>query len=637
MNITRLNVTIGALAAAALVATANAQCDASFTFADFSAGGGPLADLNIVGDATLQSSALRLTPAVGGQRGAAWYQLSRSSVGDGFSTTFQFRVSNGSADGFAFVIQNQSDAALGGGGSGMGYASNDASGITRSVAIEIDTFGFSDEFPIPHISIQSDGNNENQFTDNFSLAHADVGYSLDDGQLHQITITYSPGEISVSLDNGAVVLIAPLDLHDVMGSDILFDGDLSECAWIGFTGSTGAAVANQDIISWSFDDTARPPECRAGFSYTRFDTDLDALTLVNDAQLNGDTLTLTSSLSGQRGAAWYTQSRASVGNGFSTDFTFRISNGCADGFAFVVQNESPFAIGTTGSGMGYGEGQFAGITRSLAVEFDTFGFSDEFATDHISLQTNGNLQNRTSDDNSLASLVLEGLSLCDGAVHSVRIEYVPGLMSVVIDNGPALTAPIDLRSLNGDDILADGTTTRCAWVGFTGATGGATATQEILSWTYNDAYAGGCATPRLMLNPDFGARNAFQRAEYNAVVVGSAPLTYSWILNGTPLENDGRISGATTSQLIIDPLRSADAGQLDIMISNACGSTSTGGELYVLCYADFNQDGGVDGSDVTEFFRAWSDGDPAADVDFSGGVDGSDVDVFFVAWSEGGC
>ncbi|MBS0197271.1 MAG: trypsin-like serine protease [Planctomycetes bacterium] len=55
------------------------------------------------------------------------------------------------------------------------------------------------------------------------------------------------------------------------------------------------------------------------------------------------------------------------------------------------------------------------------------------------------------------------------------------------------------------------------------------------------------------------------------------------------------------------------------------------------CAADFNQDGGVDGGDVTAFFDAWEGGLPGADVNCDGGVDGSDIDTFFTAWENGGC
>lgn len=55
------------------------------------------------------------------------------------------------------------------------------------------------------------------------------------------------------------------------------------------------------------------------------------------------------------------------------------------------------------------------------------------------------------------------------------------------------------------------------------------------------------------------------------------------------------------------------------------------------CFADFNEDGGIDGQDVEAFFNAWSNGEPGADVNDDGGVDGQDVEVFFVAWQNGAC
>ncbi len=55
------------------------------------------------------------------------------------------------------------------------------------------------------------------------------------------------------------------------------------------------------------------------------------------------------------------------------------------------------------------------------------------------------------------------------------------------------------------------------------------------------------------------------------------------------------------------------------------------------CPADFNNDGGVDGSDVESFYRTFASGDPSADVNVDGGVDGADVETFFVAWMAGGC
>lgn len=57
----------------------------------------------------------------------------------------------------------------------------------------------------------------------------------------------------------------------------------------------------------------------------------------------------------------------------------------------------------------------------------------------------------------------------------------------------------------------------------------------------------------------------------------------------------------------------------------------------VPCPADFNQDGGIDGSDVDAFFTQWEAGNAAADTNQDGGVDGSDIAFFFQAWEAGGC
>lgn len=54
------------------------------------------------------------------------------------------------------------------------------------------------------------------------------------------------------------------------------------------------------------------------------------------------------------------------------------------------------------------------------------------------------------------------------------------------------------------------------------------------------------------------------------------------------------------------------------------------------CIGDFDQDGGVTGSDIGAFFAAFEAGDESADVDFNGGVDGGDLAAFFAAY-EAGC
>jgi hypothetical protein len=61
------------------------------------------------------------------------------------------------------------------------------------------------------------------------------------------------------------------------------------------------------------------------------------------------------------------------------------------------------------------------------------------------------------------------------------------------------------------------------------------------------------------------------------------------------------------------------------------------GETGLACPADFNADGGIDGSDIEAFYIAFASGEAIADVNYDGGVDGQDVERFFRVWQDGGC
>jgi len=79
-------------------------------------------------------------------------------------------------------------------------------------------------------------------------------------------------------------------------------------------------------------------------------------------------------------------------------------------------------------------------------------------------------------------------------------------------------------------------------------------------------------------------------------------------------------------------------GQSDPLFIRGYGLTNAlGAYLLDYCPADFNQDGGIDGSDVESFFLTWETGSSGADTNEDGGVDGADVERFFDVWSVGGC
>lgn len=244
----RTGVLLSVVAGVALAAHgAIAQCGEAFDFANFSS----VTDLNLVSQASVVDDRLYLTRTGLGGEGAAWYAVSKATFDDGFRTSFRFGIQNGTADGFAFVIQDDANDTVGSGGSGIGYA-----GIPRSVAIEFDTFVFSDEFQGMHVSVQTDGLNSNSEGDAFSLAHAFLPDSATDGEFHDVKIEYTPGVLYVWFD-GEPILFCPLDLSTLDGGSALFP----DCAWVGFTAGAGGATADQMIESWSFTDWSDVTEC----------------------------------------------------------------------------------------------------------------------------------------------------------------------------------------------------------------------------------------------------------------------------------------------------------------------------------------------------------------------------------------
>ena len=70
-----------------------------------------------------------------------------------------------------------------------------------------------------------------------------------------------------------------------------------------------------------------------------------------------------------------------------------------------------------------------------------------------------------------------------------------------------------------------------------------------------------------------------------------------------------------------------------VYVSGDCNS----GPSCPPCAADFNMDGGVDGSDIEAFFTSWEAGDVCGDTNLDGGTDGSDIEAFFSVWENGGC
>ncbi|PAY17842.1 hypothetical protein CKO51_19305 [Rhodopirellula sp. SM50] len=236
--------------------------------------------------------------------------------------------------------------------------------------------------------------------------------------------------------------------------------------------------SNEDANVDNVKITAVPqtPAFPPSIDYADF-SDASELNLVGHAATTPDRLRLTPAESSRIGAAWH-HDKQFVSVGFETTFQFQMTEpdagGGADAFAFVIQDTSDTIIGAGGGHSGFHQ-----IPNSLAVEFDTTQGTDESSDSHVSIHTRGTERNSSKQEFSLGSFDTSGFKLNDGNVHTAKIAYTPGTMSVFLDNlaSPALTIPLDLDSMLNLDLGS-------AYVGFTAATGGGWQNHDILNWSF---------------------------------------------------------------------------------------------------------------------------------------------------------
>ena len=250
-----------------------------------------ITSLNLAGTAQIITGGIvRLTPNFDTNptgdppAGAAWTRT-RFDVADPFAVSFDFRMSDptghldndgSGGDGIAFLIQNGAagDTALGRGAGGMGFL-----GIYDSVAVMLDTYQNNAFYGDPngnYIGVNTRGTDFNvphhfctngELTTDPSLgtdlpnvhctANPALGLTgliptlLDDGNVHNLALSYVPGSLGVSLDSN-LVLTVPVNFPGILSLD---NGN---GAYLGFTAGTRFAYQNQDILDFSFSQVPEP-------------------------------------------------------------------------------------------------------------------------------------------------------------------------------------------------------------------------------------------------------------------------------------------------------------------------------------------------------------------------------------------
>ncbi len=82
-------------------------------------------------------------------------------------------------------------------------------------------------------------------------------------------------------------------------------------------------------------------------------------------------------------------------------------------------------------------------------------------------------------------------------------------------------------------------------------------------------------TPAFTVSPQNVLATTGDSVSFNAMVVGNGPFTFQWKRGTTSLVNDGRISGASSLNLTIVGVTTADAGSYTLFASNADGNNTS--------------------------------------------------------------
>lgn len=228
------------------------------------------------------------------------------------------------------------------------------------------------------------------------------------------------------------------------------------------------------------------------------------MTINGNAVVTGaGNLQLTSATNNQTGSA-FTTAPTSVAK-FATRFDFHelgTAGGMADGLGFCIQRVGPTTIGGGGGSMGY-----AGMLTSIFIKFDCYS----------NVSTTQIYQNGAAPADA-GSLDMRAAGVDVHSQHNFRVV-------ITYDGTNAVMSVTDLTTnavfnttfaVNIPTVIGGAT----AHVGFTGATGGANANQEILNWTY------------LLPPTALGATNGINQVTLNWTAPAGGATTYN-VLRGT--------------------------------------------------------------------------------------------------------
>ncbi|MEP0916901.1 GDSL-type esterase/lipase family protein [Leptolyngbya sp. DQ-M1] len=447
--------------------------------------------LALNGNASLNGGALQLTPDASLQRGSAFWNTPLSLSGNAsFSTNFQLQITgsrgtNG-ADGMTFMLQNSSQgiAALGGVGGQLGYGT-----IDKSLAIKFDTWANTGEASRNYVGVVLNGASVGGVVGTEAPVDLNGGKAVNvwidyDGQTDKLAV-FIAGDTATSKPTNPLFTYT-VDLLNLLGTQ----------AYAGFSAGTGGATNAHRINRWQL-DTSLPtvpnptPGTSGSFNYNDFST-LTGIKTNGSTFQSGNVLRLTSDQQLQAGTAFTTTPIDIYGNtSFSTNFRLRFSgvrgtNG-GDGMTFLLQNSSAGAnaVGVAGGSLGY-----SGINDSLAIKFDTWQGSGELSNNYVAVLTNGDSTTTYNwTDQNYVTYRAQAQAPFDlngsGTILNAWVDYngVTDSLQVYLSN----TSTKPTTALISTKIQLSNVVGSQAFVGFSGATGGATSIQDVLNWSFSSS------------------------------------------------------------------------------------------------------------------------------------------------------